>query len=739
MSVHARIAGSRRILNVFGLPIQDSTLDNTAKTIVDAAEANRDMRVAFINAHCVNQSIKDHRYRTALNRFEALFADGIGMRIAAGSSGLKLADNVNGTDLFPLLCEEAAERGVSIYLLGAKEGRAAEAARRMAAAYPGLKFAGTHHGFFRGDDEEEQIIQDINSSGADILIVALGVPLQEIWIDKYRDRLKPRVVLGVGALLDFYSGSMTRAPLALRKVGLEWAWRLAIEPSRLWKRYVLGNAEFLSRIFRKRTVAAPLRSAGADLEIAAIGAASSAPATVLRISRHVYSDISRVLMVAAATVSSWIALTGYMGDSTTAWSLMPAFAAIFFVLSKRVFPDCARRFVLRDIDKLAACTGAGVIGSGLLVAASGQYQQFTFAALLLWFGAAFLAALVALSATMLFARGRFMMPRLRSRLAIFGAGPLSAKVIEELQFGSVEADFVGLFEDRRADRVPFGGCEPSGNFENLLEAARNGEVDDVVIALPQFASRRMRDCAARLAAYPVNVHVCTHVATDYPSRHISGPKSSMLGDVGLLQLRVRPIADWHAIMKRAEDVVIGSVLLAISLPLLGLIAIAIKLDSPGPILFRQDRTGLNNRRFQVLKFRTMRVMENSETITQAKENDSRVTRVGRYLRKSSLDELPQLWNVVKGEMSLVGPRPHAVAHDIYFASILGRYQNRHQVKPGLTGLAQVSGFRGETPQTRLMLKRLQYDLWYIENWSLLLDLKIILQTPFACLTDKRAY
>jgi putative colanic acid biosynthesis UDP-glucose lipid carrier transferase len=176
-----------------------------------------------------------------------------------------------------------------------------------------------------------------------------------------------------------------------------------------------------------------------------------------------------------------------------------------------------------------------------------------------------------------------------------------------------------------------------------------------------------------------------------------------------------------------------------TLPVFIAAAIAVKLSSKGPVFFIQNRMGLNNRNIRVIKFRTMSVMEDGATVVQASKNDTRITAVGRVLRKWSIDELPQLINVLKGEMSLVGPRPHALAHDKYFGSIVYRYANRHQVKPGITGLAQVSGFRGETPNPRLMSKRVQYDLWYIENWSLLLDLKVILFTPFSCLLDKKAY
>ena len=184
---------------------------------------------------------------------------------------------------------------------------------------------------------------------------------------------------------------------------------------------------------------------------------------------------------------------------------------------------------------------------------------------------------------------------------------------------------------------------------------------------------------------------------------------------------------------------LGAVLLLLSLPLMALIALAVRLDSGAPILFRQHRRGINQTTFEVLKFRTMGVMEDGAHLPQAIKDDPRVTRIGRILRRTSLDELPQLINVVRGEMSLVGPRPHALAHDDQFSEILARFPNRNQVRPGLTGLAQVNGFRGEIETPEMLEQRLAHDLAYVANWSLWLDLKILLLTPLRCLVSTKAY
>ena len=188
--------------------------------------------------------------------------------------------------------------------------------------------------------------------------------------------------------------------------------------------------------------------------------------------------------------------------------------------------------------------------------------------------------------------------------------------------------------------------------------------------------------------------------------------------------------------KRACDVAIAAAALVILSPLMLLAALAIKLDSAGPAIFRQRRTGLNGREFMIYKFRSMSVTEDGPKIIQACEEDPRVTRVGRILRQSSIDELPQLLNVVRGDMSLIGPRPHAVAHDQYYADAIANYTQRQRVKPGITGWAQVNGLRGETPRIEDMEKRIEFDLWYVRNRSLALDAKIIWCTCFEVMRQR---
>jgi Undecaprenyl-phosphate glucose phosphotransferase len=211
---------------------------------------------------------------------------------------------------------------------------------------------------------------------------------------------------------------------------------------------------------------------------------------------------------------------------------------------------------------------------------------------------------------------------------------------------------------------------------------------------------------------------------------VSRPFLPVSGTV-VIEIQRPPLTVFERVQKRCLDIGLASFALLMLAPLMITAAILVKLDTPGPVIFRQSRRGFNGKPFQIWKFRSMTVTETGTTLTQATKQDTRVTRVGRFLRQTSIDELPQLWNVLRGEMSLVGPRPHALAHDNYYDQVISKYVYRHHMKPGLTGWAQANGFRGETPTIDLMEKRVEYDVWYVSNWSIWLDFRIILRTALA--------
>ena len=436
---------------VLGLPVVDTTPREAIDTLLTPGRRH----AVFLNAHCANLRARDRDYAAALTRADFVMPDGIGVELAARMQGNRLTANLNGTDLVPQLLQEAARMGLSVFLFGARPGTADAAAARLAMTIPGLRIAGTRDGY-DGARNERDAQAEINGSGADIVLVAMGVPMQEMWIDRNRDALNARLVMGVGALFDFLAGNVRRAPVHVRRARMEWAWRLAMEPRRMAKRYLVGNATFLAR-------------------------------------------------------------------------------------------------------------------------------------------------------------------------------------------------------------------------------------------------------------------AATHA----------------LGTAGA-----------PAIRKRTLDILLsGSALLLLS-PLLLLVILAIRLDSPGPAFFKQVRVGRNGRTFGVFKFRSMYVdaerrraellaTSDREGVCFKSRNDPRITRVGRFLRRSSIDELPQIMNVLLGQMSIVGPRP---ALPVEVEAYPARALERLAVKPGITGIWQVSG-RADIGFDKMI----DMDLAYVRSPSTLLDLMLIGLTFRAVLSGRGAY
>jgi Undecaprenyl-phosphate glucose phosphotransferase len=278
---------------------------------------------------------------------------------------------------------------------------------------------------------------------------------------------------------------------------------------------------------------------------------------------------------------------------------------------------------------------------------------------------------------------------------------------------------------------------PGGDLDALVREARSGTIDDVVIALPWSQDDRVMAIVSRLRELPVNVYLASDLI-GFRTEFRSPP--GHFGRLPVVQLIGRPMSGWDSIIKSIEDYVLASALVVALSPLLVLIALAIKLDSSGPVLFRQKRLGFNNQVIDVYKFRSMHADAGQAGRTlQATRQDPRISRVGRILRRWSLDELPQLFNVLNGSMSLVGPRPHALDHNEDFARQIRGYFARHRVKPGITGLAQVRGYRGATDTPEKLEGRVRNDIFYVDNWSLSFDVQILLRTVVICLVGKNAY
>jgi Undecaprenyl-phosphate glucose phosphotransferase len=271
---------------------------------------------------------------------------------------------------------------------------------------------------------------------------------------------------------------------------------------------------------------------------------------------------------------------------------------------------------------------------------------------------------------------------------------------------------------------------------NLVRAARGADIiSEVHLAMDWNRWPDLRQVLAELRVLPVPVHLIA----DAPAREILRHPQRSRGGVVSFELQRPPLTAGERAAKRAFDIAAAAIGLLAITPFLLAISLAVWIESPGPFLFRQARGGFNGRAFQILKFRTMRVMEDGPTIIQAIPNDRRLTRIGRWLRRLSVDELPQLINVLRGDMSLVGPRPHALAHDVQYSRLISNYPYRHHVRPGITGWAQVNGFRGETPTVDKMRQRIELDLWYATNWSFWLDLRILFWTVLEICRTRNAF
>lgn len=321
---------------------------------------------------------------------------------------------------------------------------------------------------------------------------------------------------------------------------------------------------------------------------------------------------------------------------------------------------------------------------------------------------------------------------------IVGAGDLGRRLFDQVSQASWTGYHVSAFFDDNPDikNNYIGDVEVKGSIDDVVSYISQNDIDEIWLALPLRAEQRMKDLLFSLRHHTVNIKLIPDIfgfsILNHSMTEIAGLPAVNLSDT--------PMLGGNQIIKAIEDRVLGLLIFILISPLLLLIFIAIKVTSPGPALFKQKRHGWDGRIINVYKFRTMKVhCEDDGHVAQACKNDSRITPIGRFLRRTSLDELPQFYNVLQGRMSIVGPRPHAVQHNDLYKDQVNRYMLRHMVKPGITGWAQVNGLRGETDTLEKMQKRVEYDLYYIENWSLWFDLKIIFLTIFKGFINKNAY
>ncbi|WP_196259010.1 undecaprenyl-phosphate glucose phosphotransferase [Pelagibacterium limicola] len=327
--------------------------------------------------------------------------------------------------------------------------------------------------------------------------------------------------------------------------------------------------------------------------------------------------------------------------------------------------------------------------------------------------------------------------QLKRRTVIVGGGEAAAALIEAINnSASGDIELVGLFDDREGERSPneIKGLRKLGRVPDLVEFSRRAKIDLVIVSMPLSAEARVLEMLRQLWVLPVDIRLSAHMS----KLRFTDKTYSYVGDLPVFDMADRPISDWNLVFKWVFDKAVALMALVLLSPLMVGTAIAIKLTSKGPVFFRQKRHGFNNELIEIFKFRSMYTdMSDAKASKLVTRDDPRVTAVGRFIRKTSIDELPQLFNVLRGELSIVGPRPHALeakaANTLYHEAVDG-YFARHKVKPGITGWAQINGWRGETDTVEKIMQRVDHDLYYIENWSVLLDLYILIMTPVSLVT-----
>ncbi len=401
---------------------------------------------------------------------------------------------------------------------------------------------------------------------------------------------------------------------------------------------------------------------------------------------------------------------------------------------------------LARMPKMVICSGLPLLiplAIGLLFGRSGEIEVHRFVSWLLWFE--IIAVAITIAAHGLFQVVRPMLSGrilARQRIAIIGSGESAARLIQWVELTAPGLfELIGVFDDRDSRRTLGSSIAHHlrGNTADLIELYKSSAFDKVVIALPHSAEARLLDLLRGLRVLPVDIVL----APDLMGFNAAEQETAEMAGLKLHSLAHRPIREPQRLIKTGIDFAAGSAALVFLSPLLVLIAALIKLDSDGPIFFRQRRQGLGDQLFDVYKFRTMYCDQGDpKGANQTKRGDPRVTKIGAFLRKTSLDELPQLINVLRGEMSLVGPRPHTphmLIGDKRHYEIVSEYSHRHRVKPGITGLAQVSGYRGAVDTPDQLKARVDLDLYYIDHWSLWLDIKILWRTAFVCFSGRNAY
>lgn len=463
----------------------------------------------------------------------------------------------------------------------------------------------------------------------------------------------------------------------------------------------------------------------------------------LRQNRFLFSVIQKAVDASVIVFTLFVGATLYGLDWTASNYLMLAFCAVVFFAFFSDISGLSNSWRGQTIGSEFQAifyswigTTLGLLLLGYATKTTGSFSRLTVGAWLI------LAPCLLLAVRSVI---RFILFKLREQgfnsrtIAIVGTDEVAQNLAKEIMSQAwMGIKIAGYYDNRaeiRSKPDPEVDINVIGRFDALIKAAKNNKYDGIYIALPMRAEKLIANIVNELSDCSVPVHIVPDLFTF----NLITSRATNIGRIPLLSVYESPFDELGMMIKRSQDVILGSlVLLLFTIPML-IIAIAVKASSPGPVIFKQRRYGLGGEEILVWKFRTMNVCEDGEQITQAQKEDTRFTSIGTFLRRTSLDELPQFFNVLEGSMSIVGPRPHAVAHNELYRSRIDGYMLRHLVKPGITGWAQINGWRGETDTDEKMEKRIEADLEYVKNWSLWLDLQIIAKTAIKGFLNKNAY
>lgn len=692
---------------LLGIDIDPLTADEFLSRIDQFVDEGDPRQISYLNADCLNKCWSDRAYRETITASDLVYADGMGVVWASRLFGHPLPERLNANDLLPEFCRRAAEKGRRIYLLGGEPGVAESAAADFKSRHPDLNIVGCSHGFFN-ENEENDVIAAIREAKPDILIVGMGAPKQELWIRRNLDALGVPVAWGVGGLLDYSAKNIKRAPMWMRQAGMEWFWRLCLEPGRLWKRYLLGNVLFTFRV--------------GILLFIDVMMVSLAWFAAYAIRAYVFPELDFLPGFLQKPLNPFINYLYALPIIVTLWILICASLDLY-----------RRQYLSAALDELANIVKMVFLFMSTSMAVAFLLKELDpgRAVLLLSVVLAFIFMLSSRMVWHWLERKLFEEGIGRVRALVVGAGAPAQRVIKSLQNQPQgKYELLGLLSDERPVGETIDGLPVLGGSAELADWAQTLAADEVFFADDRLEKREMLNlvvsCGERTAVRQYNV------LTDMLGMITDHARFDSEDDLPFKALRKRQLSPFEQACKRGLDIAMAGSLLLIALPFIPVICLMIRMSSNGATIFRHQRIGKDGKPFIMYKFRTMYRDVNEYQEAPIRKDDPRVLpMIGRFLRRTSLDELPQLINVLKGEMSMVGPRPE-------MPFIVDHYETwqrqRLSVLPGITGLWQISG-RKDLP----LNTHLEYDFYYIQNQSLLFDFIIILKTIPVVLFGKGAY